>query len=119
MKHTSGGVTLLRQQQEGPVQAGDLVASGDRLTTTADGRCSLTLIDGARIALGPRSVLTLVQFTWDPTTRTGTAQTALTQGTAVLSAGGIAQSGPAAMQVTTPRSRILVQATTIAVEVRP
>lgn len=76
------------------------------------------MIDGARIALGPHSLLTLTQFTWDPTTRTGASATHLSQGQAVISSGGLAQEGQP-MQVTTPTSRMQVHATTIAVEVRP
>jgi len=111
---------VMRTGTEGTVPAtvGLLLDAGDILTTQAHSTCGLTLRDASRFALGPRSTLVLEQLTWDAQAQTGTSQARVTQGTVVITTGGIAASGPQAMQVTTPRTVVSVRGTTIAVEVR-
>lgn len=118
VKSVQGTVLLTRTAASAPVAVGLLLEAGDVLTTRAGSTCGLTLRDASRFALGPQSILVLEHFTWEAQGQTGTSRTQLTQGTAVISTGGIAASGVQAMQVATPRTVLVLGGTTIAVEVQ-
>jgi hypothetical protein len=111
IKHLTGDVEVLHDAQSRLVIVGDVVEQGDVVITGEDGSVGITLIDDARIALGPKSRLTLLVFDFNSVTKRGSATTRLQRGS------GVFEPGASALTVTTPRSTIRASGTRFAVEV--
>lgn len=117
IKNVIGQVFLLRNNNQQPAKAGDLVEQADVLTTGANGAVGITLIDNSRLSLGPNSRIELKQFRFNPTTQEGASLTEVKRGTLAIVSGQIAKRSPDAMKVQTPTTILGVRGTTFAVKV--
>jgi len=117
IKNVIGQVFLLRNNNQQPAKAGDLVEQADVLTTGANGAVGITLIDNSRLSLGPNSRIELKQFRFNPTTQEGASLTEVKRGTLAIVSGQIAKHSPDAMKVQTPTTILGVRGTTFAVKV--
>lgn len=113
IKHLLGDVQVLWEEQTRVVILGDIVYQGNTILTGPDGSVGITLIDDARIALGPNSRLLIQVFQFDAVAKRGHTKTRLDRGS------GIFATGATSMTVETPKTRINVQGTQFGVEVRP
>ena len=117
IKNTSGEVYLLRNNNQQPAKAGDLVEQADIITTGANGSVGITLIDNSRLSAGPNTRIELKQFRFNPTTQEGESLTEVRRGTLAIVSGQIAKRSPDAMKVQTPTTILGVRGTTFAVKV--
>ena len=117
IKNVAGQVFLLRNNNQQPAKAGDLVEEADIITTGANGSVGITLIDNSRLSAGPNSRIELKQFRFNPTTQEGESLTDVRRGTLAIVSGQIAKRSPDAMKVQTPTTILGVRGTTFAVKV--
>ena len=117
IKNTSGQVFLLRNNNQQPAKAGDIVEQADIIITGANGSVGITLIDNSRLSAGPNSRIELKQFRFNPTTQEGESLTEVRRGTLAIISGQIAKRSPDAMKVQTPTTILGVRGTTFAVKV--
>jgi hypothetical protein len=115
IKNTAGQVFLMRNNNQQPAKAGDIVEQADIVTTGANGSVGITLIDNSRLSAGPNSRIELKQFRFNPTTQQGESLTEVRRGT--LASGQIAKQSPEAMKIQTPTTILGVRGTTFAVKV--
>lgn len=117
IKNIAGQVFLLRNNNQQPAKAGDLVEEADIITTGANGSVGITLIDNSRLSAGPNSRIELKQFRFNPTTQEGESLTDVRRGTLAIVSGQIAKRSPDGMKVQTPTTILGVRGTTFAVKV--
>jgi hypothetical protein len=117
IKNAAGQVFLLRNNNQQPAKAGDIVEQADIVTTGANGSVGITLIDNSRLSVGPNSRIELKQFRFNPTTQEGESLTEVRRGTLAIVSGQIAKRSPDAMKVQTPTTILGVRGTTFAVKV--
>lgn len=117
IKNTTGEVFLLRNKNQRPAKAGDVVEQADIVTTGANGSVGITLIDNSRLSAGPNTRIELKQFRFNPTTQEGESLTEVHRGTLAIVSGQIAKRSPDAMKVQTPTTILGVRGTTFAVKV--
>jgi hypothetical protein len=117
IKNVTGQVFLLRNNNQQPAKAGDLIEQADVLTTGANGSFGIILIDNSRLSAGPNSRIELKQFRFNPTTQEGESLTDVKRGTLAIVSGQIAKRSPEAMKVQTPTTILGVRGTTFAVKV--
>jgi len=117
IKNTAGQVFLLRNNNQQPAKAGDIVEEADIITTGANSSVGITLIDNSRLSAGPNSRIELKQFRFNPTTQEGESLTEVRRGTLAVVSGQIAKRSPEAMKVQTPTTILGVRGTTFAVRV--
>ena len=89
----------MRNNNQQPAKAGDLLEQADVLITGANGSVGVTLIDNSRLSAGPNSRVELKQFRFNPTTQEGESLTKLHRGTLAIVSGQIAKRSPDAMKV--------------------
>ena len=117
IKNVTGQVTILRNNNQQPAKAGDLVELADVVTTGAHSSVGITLIDNSRLSVGPNSRIEIKQFRYNPTTQEGESVTEIRRGTLAIVSGQIAKRSPDAMKVQTPTTILGVRGTTFAVKV--
>ena len=90
VQFASGPAEAQRGATKTALQAGSTVREGDVITTGADGHLQLEMVDGARIAMRPRSVLRLERYEFNAAQReSGNALLALVNGTMRVFTGAI------------------------------
>lgn len=117
IKNVAGQVFLVRNNNQQPAKAGDLLEQADVLMTGANGSVGVTLIDDSRLSAGPNSRIELKQFRFNPTTNEGEMVTEVQRGTLAIVSGQIAKRSADAMKVKTPTTVLGVRGTTFAVQV--
>jgi hypothetical protein len=117
IKNTAGQVFLLRNNNQQPAKARDIVEQADIIVTGSDGSVGITLIDNSRLSVGPNSRVEFKQFRFNPTTQEGESLTQLHRGTLAIVSGQIAKRSPDAMKVQTPTTILGVRGTKFAVKV--
>lgn len=101
VKRSVGTVTLERDGQRLPVQAGTAVRVGDTLRTGDDGAAGITLADDTRLTAGPGTELVLSAFSFDSTTQDGQLLVSLWRGALNLVTGLIGKKAPEQVKVQT------------------
>ena len=117
IKNTAGQVFLLRNNNQQPAKARDIVEQADIVITGTNGSVGITLIDNSRLSVGPNSRVEFKQFRFNPTTQEGESLTQLHRGTLAIVSGQIAKRSPDAMKVQTPTTILGVRGTKFAVKV--
>ena len=117
IKNVTGQVIILRNNNQQPAKAGDLIELADVVTTGANSSVGITLIDNSRLSVGPNSRIEIKQFRYNPTTQEGESVTEIRRGTLAIVSGQIAKRSPDAMKVQTPTTILGVRGTTFAVKV--
>ncbi|WP_374377514.1 FecR domain-containing protein [Dongia sp.] len=114
----SGEVDLVSPARSGPapvaVASGDGLLMGDALSTSADSRLQIMLLDESAITLGPRAQLTIDEFVYDPAKTDGNLLNAsLASGAFRLVTGAIARGNPEGTTVALPNAVLTVRGTTV------
>lgn len=90
VQFVSGPAEAQRGARKAALAPGSAVREGDVITTGADGHVQLEMVDGARIAMRPRSVLRLERYEFNAAGRdSGNALLALVNGTMRVFTGAI------------------------------
>lgn len=112
----SVGLTSPAKQITAPVAvvSGDGIVMGDNLTTAAESRLQVMLLDESAITLGPNAELTIDEFVFDPANTNESALAAsLLKGTFRLVTGAIARQNPEGTSVNLPNAVLTIRGTTV------
>ena len=100
--------------------AGRVIGSGkpvylnDHVTTGADGRLQILLLDETVFTIGPNSDMVLDEFVYDPKTNAGKVSAQIAKGVFRFVTGKVAQHRPADMKVALPVGTIGIRGTMVA-----
>lgn len=117
VKIAKGQVSIERDGQSLPAEAGARLRAADVLKTGADGSVGVTMSDNSLLSAGPNSILVLDRYAFDPTTSQGRFDATLQKGSLAVISGRIAKQSPEAMTVRTPSSILGVRGTEFVVAV--
>ncbi|WP_368413051.1 FecR domain-containing protein [Dongia sp.] len=96
------------------VNSGDGIVMGDGLSTGADSRLQVMLLDESAITLGPDAQLTIDEFVFDPANTNANALSAsLAKGVFRLVTGAIARQNPDGTTLTLPNAVLTIRGTTV------
>ena len=113
-----GEVQVIRGGQAMTARPGLKLQEGDVIATGKTGRVGIALLDNTRMAVGPKSRITLDEFAYDRSRQTGSSVTSVNRGSLGVVSGNIAKSKRDAMRVRTPTSMLGVRGTKFVVEVK-
>src|SRR5687768_8927261 len=116
VKTAKGSVHAERAGAQIPLSPGSRVNQGDRIVTGTDGYLGITMRDDTLLTLGPRGVLALDKYGFDPKTHDGNFLATLTRGVLSVVTGLIAKRSPADFAVKTRISTMGVRGTEFIVE---
>lgn len=117
VKTLTGEATVQRNNQYQPLHVGQELYSKDVVITKNNTALGITFIDNSTFSLGENTQLSLAQFSFDRTTRSGRFRSVLKQGRLLATSGNIAKYNEGAMSVETPTSILGVRGTKFIVEV--
>lgn len=118
IKSHVGDVQILRDGRTFAAKPGFKLEEGDVVATGKTGRVGIAFLDNTRMALGPKSRITLSEFSYDRARQTGSFVTSVERGSLGVVSGNIAKSKRDAMRVRTPTSMLGVRGTKFVVEVK-
>ena len=96
------------------VNSGDGIVMGDGLTTGAESRLQVMLLDESAITLGPDAQLTIDEFVYDPANTNANALSAsLAKGAFRLVTGAIARRNPDSTTLKLPNAVLTIRGTTV------
>jgi hypothetical protein len=96
------------------VSSGDGIVMGDGLSTGAESRLQVMLLDESAITLGPDAQLTIDEFVFDPANTNANALGAsLAKGAFRLVTGAIARQNPDGTTLTLPNAVLTIRGTTV------
>ena len=111
IKHVIGTVSLVRGAITQPVQVGTIVLPGDRIVTGPRSRAGITLADDTLLAIGPDTVLSIDEFSFDATRQDGGLVATLVRGTLKVVSGLLAKRVPESVRFKTPTMVLGVRGT--------
>ena len=117
LKTSNGDVAIVRAGSRLPGSVGMALRRGDVIETGADGSAGVTLADNSLLSAGPRTQLSLDEFTYDSSQLKGSSLANLRYGTLSASSGDIARGTPGAMRIGTPTAMLAVRGTNFLVRV--
>ncbi len=94
--------------------SGDPIFLGDRVTTGPSGRLQIMLLDETVFTLGPKGVIVIDEFVYDPKTSKGKVAASILKGTFRFVTGKISNRQPSDMKVKLPVGSIGVRGTSVA-----
>lgn len=100
-----------------PLRNGSTILVGDRVSTATGGRLLLRMNDGAALALGDNTIISVDAYEKDEAA--GRAALGLQQGVLLVRAGEIARSGPDCFTLSTPTAVVGLRETEMWVEQFP
>lgn len=118
IKSHVGDVQVIRGGRAMVAAPGLKLEEGDVVATGKTGRVGISFLDNTRMALGPKSRVTLDEFAYDRSRQTGSFVTSVNRGSLGVVSGNIAKSKRDAMRVRTPTSMLGVRGTKFVVEVK-
>lgn len=118
IKSHVGDVQVIRGGRAMVAAPGLKLEEGDVVATGKTGRVGIAFLDNTRMALGPKSRVTLDEFAYDRSRQTGSFVTSVNRGSLGVVSGNIAKSKRDAMRVRTPTSMLGVRGTKFVVEVK-
>lgn len=96
------------------VSSGDGIVMGDGLSTGADSRLQVMLLDESAITLGPDAQITIDEFVYDPAnTNTNALSASIAKGAFRLVTGGIARQNPNGTELKLPNAVLTIRGTTV------
>ncbi|MBP8310531.1 MAG: FecR domain-containing protein [Burkholderiaceae bacterium] len=111
IKHVVGTVAVVRGAITQPVQVGMLMLPGDRIVTGPRSRAGITLADDTLLAIGPDTVLSIDEFSFDATRQEGGLVATLVRGTLKVVSGLLAKRAPESVRFKTPTMVLGVRGT--------
>ena len=118
IKSHVGEVQIIRDGRAIAARSGFRLEEGDIIATGTRGRVGISFLDNTRMALGPRSRITLDEYRYNRSRQTGRSVTSVNRGSLGVVSGNIARSRRDAMKVRTPTSILGVRGTRFVVEVK-
>jgi len=116
----TGTVTAQRPEAGSPVRrvhSGSVLYYGDDISTDAEGRMQILLLDETVFTVGPDTELTLDKFVYDPFTETGKITATLTQGAIKFISGRIAAKTPENVTIKLPVGSLGIRGTAFIVTI--
>lgn len=101
------------------VESGKPLYLNDHVTTKADSRLQVLLLDESVFTVGPDSDMVLDEFVYDPNTSAGKVTANLTKGVFRFVTGKVARQGSDGMKIKVPTGTIGIRGTEGVLEVRP
>ena len=96
------------------VASGEPIFLGDRVTTGAEGRLQIMLLDQTVFTIGPKAVIVIDEFVYDPNTSQGKVAASVLKGTFRFVTGKVSKRDPSKMVVKLPVGSIGVRGTSVA-----
>jgi len=96
------------------VETGLPVYASDHVTTGADGRLQILLLDETTFTLGPNSDMVLDEFVYDPVKSAGKVSATMAKGVFRFVTGKVARRNPGDMKVKMPEGTIGIRGTMVA-----
>jgi hypothetical protein len=118
IKIAKGSVYIQRDGRQSTAIVGTRVFSGDRVLTGPDGSVGITLRDNTRLSAGPKSVLDLSRFAFNPTSQAGVLDALLKRGSLAVVSGKIAKHSPESVRFRTPATILGVRGTEFLIRVQ-
>lgn len=115
VKAVRGGCTIQRGSETITAREGLGLQIKDVLRTSEDGHAGITLNDGTRIAVGPRSEVAIEQFTFEPGRGQFDLLLRMLRGAMVYVSGKIAELSPQSVKVETPVGVLGLRGTRVAI----
>jgi len=119
VKTLSGSATIQRGGEILGAKLGDELFTQDTIKTSSESALGILLHDDARISVGPDSVMSLDQFSFDQATHEGSADVSIKHGTLSVIAGKMTEKKAGALKVKTPAAILAVRGTEFSVKVEP
>ena len=102
-----------------PVQSGMEMFLQDEITTGADARLQILLLDETTFTVGPESNVTIDQFVYDPESGTGEVAAEVTKGIMRYVSGSVGKNNPENVTLETPAATLGVRGTALFVAAIP
>ncbi len=118
VKHVVGTVVLVRGDVSQPVAVGALVLPGDRIVTGPRSRAGLTLADDTLLAMGPDTVLSIDEYSFDATRQDGGLVATVVKGAIRVVSGLLARRTPESVRFRTPTMVLGVRGTEFIIDAR-
>jgi hypothetical protein len=99
------------------IESGKPLFLNDHVTTKADGRLQVMLLDETVFTIGPDSDMVLDEFVYDPNTGAGKVTARLTKGVFRFVTGKVARQAPSNMKISVPTATIGIRGTKAVLEV--
>lgn len=101
------------------VTIGTPIYEGDIIETDASGAVNITFIDETSMAISENARMAIDQYTFDPSTESGTTNFSVLRGLFVFTSGLIGRDDPDDVHINTPVGSIGIRGTIIAGEINP
>lgn len=106
IKVSKGIVQIVHAEKTFSGRLGAKLRVNDTVITGEDGSVGMIFLDGSVLTMGPDTEVLLKRYSFDPTTYMGGFDAHVKKGTVSLQAGGLADSGPDNVSVTTPQAEL-------------
>lgn len=117
IKGVTGTAAVEREGKVIPLNLGDKVFPGDKLTSGKNSGIAITLRDDTLISTGANSQLALKEYSFNPATQEGNLFMSVLRGVTAMASGLLARANPRAMLVKTPTATMGIRGTEFIVEV--
>jgi hypothetical protein len=101
-----------RQTSIDRLASGEDVVMGDEVSTRAQSRLQIMLLDQTAITMGENASLVIDEFVYDPENANAALSASVAQGAFRLVTGGVARSNPEGTKVTLPSAVLTIRGTT-------
>ena len=113
----AGEAYLVRGADRELIKVGALIQQSDIIETMADGAVGITFSDNTTLSIGPKSLLHMEHFAFNPSNLKGKFSANLKKGTLSIISGDIARGNKGAMNIKTPSAVLGVRGTRFLVRV--
>lgn len=118
VKNVQGDAVLKRDTTSQPAQKGEQLFRRDIIQTGATGTMGLSFNDGTRVAVGPKSILVIDDYAFDPSQKEFRFDLSLQKGTALFESGKISKLAPEKVRFQVPQGVIGIRGTKFLVEAK-
>lgn len=116
VKSSTGSVQVKRNGQYLPLQKGEELFGNDLIQTGVDGRTGFIFNDGTRISIGPKSILAINRYLFNPAQSDYLLDLNLSTGSAAFESGKIGKTAPQKVRFHVPQGFIGIRGTKFVVE---
>jgi hypothetical protein len=117
IKSVQGNVILKRENTIVPLQSSDELFQQDIIKTGTNGSIGITFNDGTRIAVGPKSVLVIDEYLFNPSKKAFRFDLTLQKGSAAFESGEIGKLAPEKVHFKVPQGVVGIRGTKFVAEV--
>ena len=117
VKTVRGQVLIERGNSTLQAKVGDPVQERDRVIVQGSSSVGISMRDETLLGVGPKSMLVIDRYTYDPVTREGKVEASILKGTLRFVTGQIGKANPQSVKVMTDSATIGIRGTEFIVEV--